>query len=140
MPEYPDIATNDGAFQIIRKNVVRDRLNGSKLKIGGKAYTIGIKNRIVERFKISGQTDFFNDTILMEANLTEGNTLITVLHEMLECISRQYYLDIPHELISELEAHLFDSLVDNPALLQELLIYSKKLHDQTAKNSKKIKK
>lgn len=126
--EFPDVATNDGNFGVIRKNAVRDRLNGSKIKVGGTSYTIGIKNRVLERFKVSGQTDFFNSTILLEANLTEGNTLVTVLHEIIECISRQYYLDIPHELISELEAHLFDVLVNNPNFLQELLIYSRRLN------------
>ncbi len=139
--EFPDIATNDGNFQNIRKNAVRDRLDGSKIKIGGTNYTIGIKNRVLERFKVAGQTDFFNSTILLEANLTEGNTLLTVLHEIIECISRQYYMDIPHELINELEAHLFDVLVDNPKLLQELLIYAKRLdYDKSAEGRKTSKK
>lgn len=127
MPKFEDVALGDAEFANIRKNSIRDKLNGSKIKIGGTNYTIGVKNRILERFKVAGQTDFFNDTILLEANLTEGNTLITVLHEMLECISRKYYLDIPHELISELEAHLFDVLIDNPLILEEFLKYSKKI-------------
>ena len=141
MPNFPDVATNDGNFQNIRKNAIRDRLNGSKLRIGGTKFLIGVKNRLLERFKIVGQTDFFNDTILLEANLTEGNTLITVLHEIIECISRKYHLDLPHELIDGLETYLFQALVDNPHFLKELIIYAKKLdHDQITKTGKKNKK
>lgn len=128
MPEFQDVATNDGAFQNIRKNSARDRLNGSNIKIGGTNFVIGIKNRVLERFKVAGQTDFFNDTILLEANLTEANTLVTLLHEMLECISRKYYLDLPHELIDSLETNLFEALVNNPNVLKELLTYSKKIN------------
>jgi hypothetical protein len=141
MPEFEDIATNDGTFQNIRKNVVRDRLNGTKIRIGGTNFAVGIKSRVLERFKVAGQTDFFNDTILLEANLTEANTLVTVLHEIIECISRKYYLDLPHELINGLETYLFDALVNNPNILQELLIYAKKLNnDKRTKESKTNKK
>lgn len=140
MPEFQDIATNDGTFQNIRKNAARDRLNGSKIKVGGTNFVVGVKNRVLERFKVAGQTDFFNDTILLEANLTESNTLITLMHEIIECISRKYYLDLPHELINGLETYLFEALVNNPHVLQELLIYAKKLdHDKTGKGSKKAK-
>jgi hypothetical protein len=136
MPEFEDIATTDGAFQNVRKNVVRDKLNKAIIKVGGTNYTIGIKNRVLERFKVAGQTDFFNSTILLEANLTEGNMLITMLHEMIECFSRQYYMDIPHELISEMEAHLFDVLIDNPLVLKLLLEYAYKNQKERAIKNK----
>jgi hypothetical protein len=129
MTNFPDVAVGDGNFQNIRKNAIRDRLNGAKIKIGGTNFLVGVKNRVMERFKVAGQTDFFNSTILLEANLTEGNTLITLLHEMIECLSRIYHLDLPHELIEQLETLLFEALVTNPRVLQELLIYAKKLND-----------
>ena len=62
---FPDVATNDGAFQNVRKNAARDRLNGSKIKIGGTNYTVGVKNRVLERFKV----DFLiNDDIIVECD------------------------------------------------------------------------
>lgn len=141
MPEFEDVGVGDANFQHIRKNGTRDRLNGQAVEIGGTNFQIGFKNRIMERFKVSGQTDFYNDTILIEANLTEGNTLVTLIHEMLEGISRKYHLDIPHELIDGLETYLFETFVENPHILEELLKYAKKLtYDKTKKARKTRKK
>lgn len=137
--EFEDITTNDSQFNNNRVNKVRDRLNGTSLRVGGAKFKIGTKGRLLERFDIAGQTDFYNDTILLDSNMTEGNTLSTLVHEAIECVNKKYNMGLPHELIGNLEAHLFTLLVDNPSLLKELLQYSLKINGQ-GKRSKKAKK
>lgn len=137
--KFEDVTTNDSQFGNNRANGARDRLVGTKLKVGGTNFTVGAKGRMLERFGVAGQTDFYNDTILVDSNMTEGNTLSTILHELLECMNKRFSMELHHELIDELEAHLFSVLVDNPALLKELLKYSIRTYEQ-GKGSKKTKK
>ena len=124
--EFKDITLNGKNLNNIRKNAIRDRLDGTQIKVGGFKFTIGHRARLLERFQVTGQTDFFNDAILLDSNMTEGNTLATLWHEILECVNRKGNLDVPHELICELESHLFQALIDNPKFLEELIRYSKK--------------
>lgn len=127
--EFEDITLNGKNLNNIRKNAVRDRLDGMQIKIGGFKFKVGHRARLLERFAVTGQTDFFNDSILLDSNLTEGNTLATLWHEILECVNRKFHIDMPHELLETLEETLFQALIDNPKFLEELIKYSKKYHD-----------
>ena len=90
--EFMDIATNDSQFKIVRKNLARDRLNNTSLKVGGTKFKIGFKGRLTERFQVVGQTDFFNNTMLFDNNQTESQLLSTLLHELIEVLNRKYML------------------------------------------------
>jgi len=127
--EFQDIVLNGKQLNNIRKNVVRDRIDGTSIKVGGFKFSIGHRARLLERFQVTGQTDFFNDSILIDSNLTEGNTLATLWHEILECVNRKYHVDMPHDLLETLEETLFQVLIDNPKFLEELIKYSKKYND-----------
>jgi len=124
--DFTDITLDANVYNNVRKNKARDRLLGKVIKAGGTKFTIAAKARLLERFGVVGQTDFFNQTILIDSNLSEDQTLVTLLHEMIECVNKKYYMDLPHDLINALEVHLFETLINNPDFLQELLTYSKK--------------
>ena len=124
--EFEDITLNGKTLNNIRKNAIRDRIDGKKIKVGGIKFSIGHRARLLERFQVTGQTDFFNSSILLDSNLTEGNTLLTLWHEMIECVNRHQHIDMPHDLIESLETSLFDLLVDNPMILKLFLDYANK--------------
>ena len=126
---FEDITLDGTQYNNVRKNSIRDNLVDEQLKIGGTKFTLAAKARLLERFGVVGQTDFFNQSILVDSNITEDQTLVTILHEMLECINKKYYLSLPHDLINALEVHIFETLMNNPVYLKELLKYSRKYSD-----------
>lgn len=135
---FEDITLDGTQYNNIRKNKIRDRLVNKKLKIGGTKFTLGAKSRLLERFGVIGQTDFFNQSILVDSNITEDQTLVTILHEMIECINKKYYLELPHDLINALEVHLFETLTNNPIYLKELLQYAKR-YSVDSEGTKEVK-
>ena len=123
---FEDITLDANAYNNVRKNKIRDALIDTVLKIGGSKFTIAARARLLERFGVVGQTDFFGMSILMDSNLTEDQTLVTLLHEIIECINKKYYLSLPHDLINALEVHIFETLINNPHFLKELLRYAQR--------------
>jgi hypothetical protein len=122
----------------IRPNRVRDRLNGTIFKIAGCLWPVRFKHRLLERHQVLGQADLFNNNIIIEGNLKEAETLTAIWHEILEVLNKKYDIDMSHEILSRLETHVFEALVNNPQFLQELLIYAKRYNgvNKTVKKTK----
>lgn len=113
-------------FSGLRNNRSRDLLSRVSLKLQGSLVPIAFKARLLERHQVCGQTDFYNENILLDANLTEAETLSTILHEIMEFLNKKHKLGLEHDIICSLEALLFDVMANNPAYIEVLLDYARR--------------
>ena len=80
-----------------------------KLKIAGKNY----KLKYIEGLTDNGSTDFNNQIILINKNLSEEEKKSTIIHEVIEVLNSAYDLELSHQTISTLEIGIFCYLNDN---------------------------
>ena len=97
------------------------KLSGIEIDIAGVLYQVGTEVDMIERFGMQGQIDFRNNTILLDPDMGDRDTLTVLVHEIIEGIIRRYQVQIPHETIVFLECSLFTVLMDNPRILEILL-------------------
>ena len=127
MPQkFEDFAASSAGLAGVRKNRVRDAFRNLTLRLCGAKYPVLFIQRLVERHGVAGQTDLFNENMIIEGNLTEGEMLSSIWHEVLEVLNKKFVLNMEHDLLQKLENATFAALVDNPEYLQELLIYAKR--------------
>ncbi len=136
---FEDFMLASPAIGGIRPNRVRDKLTKAIFKIAGGLWPLRFKYRLLERHATMGQTDLFNNNILIEGNLKESEMLSSIWHEILEILNKKYDLAMPHDLLSRLETNTFEVLVNNPQFIQELLTYAKRYNGtrEKTKNTKK---
>lgn len=137
--EFEDLMLASAAIGGIRPSRVRDKLDNTLLKIAGCLFPLRFKHRMLERHATMGQTDLFNNTVLIDGNLKESDMLSSIWHEILEVINKKYGLEMPHEILSRLETHTYEALINNPQFIQELLVYAKR-YNGIRQETKKIKK
>lgn len=122
---HEEIAVAAAAYKGKRTSRPRTALDKTTLRICGADYAISFVFRLMERFNVYGQTDLFNNTILIESNLTEPEALSTILHEILEIINRKHILGLDHDTLQKLEVMLFAVFADNPRFMEALARYAK---------------
>jgi hypothetical protein len=136
--KFEDLMVSSAGLGTIRPNRIRDRLAGTCLKLAGFLWPIRFAFRLLERHSTMGQMDLFNNTLLIEGNLTEPETLSAVWHEILEVLNKKYEWSITHELLSSIEVNTFEALINNPHFVTELLRYAKQYSGtKTATKNKK---
>lgn len=79
------------------------------IKIGGHLFTLDFIDGLAD----SGSTDFNNNKILINKNLSESNKHSTIIHEIIESINSVYDLNLPHTTIQTLEAAIYQVIKDN---------------------------
>jgi len=79
------------------------------IKIAGHHFTVDYIDGLAD----SGSTDFTDNKILINKNLSQSNKESVVIHECLEAISAIYDLNLPHQTIQTLEAAIYALYKDN---------------------------
>jgi len=112
-------------------------MNKTKIKVGGKTYTINFEEDLTEKFGITGDDevygciDYANSNIYVDTNMSEDSIQESLVHEILHALLDRRNLEligknstIPEmveNIVEYLTPRFHAFLVDNPNFQKEIL-------------------
>lgn len=115
-----------------------------RIKLGGHIFRVGTLHPFVSNGNggescILGICDVIHNEIGIVDDIDAARAWSTLQHEVIEALCDMYQLNIKHQSIQTLETGLFDFMISNPRMLQNILSFAlSSQNDMTASLEKGV--
>lgn len=92
---------------------MKRRFYPKSIKVDGVSYALSFAKHVSSEHTDRGITDLKDKQILLKDNMSEKLTFETFIHEIFHCLAEEHKLEIPHNLIHNIEEPLANFLRDN---------------------------
>jgi len=97
-----------------------------EFKVGGHTYKIERNPDLIRTQGLWGQCNHVGKQMRVDASISTRDYLCTMVHEFFEAIKAQRELELPHNVIQNVEDATFACLIDNIDLFIDVLKEIKK--------------
>ena len=95
------------------------------IRIMGQDYELILDNRQLNQCDHIGEYRGREQKIIIDERLSKSRIGQTILHELLESLVDHLDLQIPHEMINQLDAGLTQIIRDNPNIIKKYILGGK---------------